>query len=281
MKSEASLPEDRKMPLLDHIVELRNRLLWCVAGLVGAFLVVFLLFGQEIFNFLVQPLADILLARGNPQAAKMIFTNITEAFFTRVRVSFFFAAFVCAPLFLAQIWAFVAPGLYKHEKKAFVPFLFATPVLFLLGAAMVYFVLMPAAWQFFLSFEQVGDVTSGTIPIQLEAKVDEYLSLVMLLIFAFGLAFQLPVVLALLARVGIASSAGLRRTRRYAIVIVFIFAAIFTPPDPISQLTLAIPILLLYEVSIWIAKSIEKDRAKRAAEAEAAAEKEEADNAQV
>ena len=272
MKSEAVLPEDKKMPLLDHLVELRNRLLWCAGGLVGMFLLTFLLFGQEIFNFLVQPLADILLQRGNPNAARMIFTNITEAFFTRVRVSFFFAAFICAPLFLAQIWAFVAPGLYKHEKKAFFPFLFATPVLFIAGAAMVYYILMPTAWQFFLSFEQAGNAADGTIPIQLEAKVDEYLSLVMLLVFAFGLAFQLPVILALLARVGIASSAGLRRTRRYAIVIVFIFAAIFTPPDPISQLTLAIPILLLYEISIWIAKSIEKDRAKRQAEVEEEAE---------
>jgi len=266
MKSDAVLPDDKKMPLLDHIVELRNRLLWCVAALVIVFLATFLLIAQDIFNFLVQPLADILLKR-NPNA-RMFFGDITEFFFTQVKVAFFFAAFVCAPVILTQIWRFVAPGLYKNERRALLPFLFATPVLFALGAAMVYYILMPMAWEFFLSFEQTGVAAEGTLNIVLDPKVKEYLSLVMLLIFAFGLSFQLPVVLTLLARVGIASSAGLARSRRYAIVLVFVFAAIFTPPDPVSQLALAVPIILLYELSIQLAKITERKRMQREAEAE-------------
>jgi len=262
MKPESVAPEDKKMPLLDHIIELRNRMLWCVGALIVIFLITFILAATDIYNFLVQPLADILLQKGAEREARMIFTDLTEFFFTKVKVSFFFAAFICCPLFLAQFWMFVAPGLYKHEKSALGPFLAATPILFLTGAGLVYYLIMPMAWQFFLGFEQTGATAEGTLDIVLEPKVNEYLSLVMLLIFAFGLAFQLPVILALLARVGIASSAGLARFRRYAIVIVFVFAALFTPPDPISQLTLAVPIILLYEISIWIAKSMEKKRAQ-------------------
>lgn len=268
MKPESVGPDDKKMPLLDHIVELRNRLLWCVAGLIVIFLVTFILFSTDIYNFLVQPLADILLVKGAEREARMIFTDLTEFFFTKVKVSFFFAAFVCCPLFLTQIWGFVAPGLYKHEKQAFGPFLVATPVMFLFGAALVYYLIMPTAWQFFLGFEQTGQATEGTLDIVLEPKVNEYLGLVMLLIFAFGLAFQLPVILALLARTGIASSAGLIRFRRYAIVIVFVFAAVFTPPDPVSQLMLAVPMILLYEVSIIIARAMDKKRAAERGEEE-------------
>lgn len=275
MKPQAANPEDRKMPLLDHIVELRNRLLWCAIGIVVIFLATFLLAANDIYNFLVQPLADILLSKGDERAARMIFTDLTEYFFVQVKVSFFFAAFVCAPLLLTQFWLFVAPGLYRHEKKALLPFLMATPFLFVAGAAMVYYLIMPMAWQFFLSFEQTGTAAEGTLPIVLEPKVNEYLGLVMLLIFAFGLAFQLPVVMTLLARVGVASAAGMARTRRYAIVIVFVFAAIFTPPDPVSQLALAIPIILLYELSIQLAKIIERKRAEE--QAAMAAEAEDAD----
>jgi len=272
MKSQTSTPDDHKMPLLDHIVELRNRLLWCVAAVIVVFVLAMVLAAKDIYNFLAQPLADILLSRGNTQAARMIFTDLTEPFFTRVKVSFFFAVFVCSPVILTQVWMFVAPGLYRNEKKALAPFMMATPILFLIGGALVYYLIMPMAWQFFLSFEQSGNPAEGTLDIVLDAKVSEYLNLVMLFVFAFGLAFQLPVIMTLLARVGIASSAGMIRFRRYAIVLVFVFAAIFTPPDPISQLTLAIPLLILYEISIHLSKMTERKRAAEQAEAEAAAE---------
>ncbi len=268
MKANAeSHPDDYKMPLMDHLVELRNRLLFCVAGLVVVFVLTFLLIAPDIYNFLVEPLAAAMRARGSEQAARMIYTNLTEFFFTQVKVSFFFAAFICAPLILVQIWGFVAPGLYKNERQALRPFMVATPVLFVIGAALVYYLIMPMAWRFFLSFEQPA--TPDQLPIVLEPKVNEYLSLVMMLIFAFGLAFQLPVVMVLLARVGIVSAASLARSRRYAIVGVVIFAAVFTPPDPLSQLMLAAPVILLYEISIWLAKGVEKKRAKAQAEAEA------------
>lgn len=274
MKADAeSHPDDHKMPLLDHLVELRNRMLYCVAGLIVVFILTFLLIAQDIYNFLVDPLAQVMEERGSEQAARMIFTNLTEVFFTNVKVAFFFAAFVCAPLILTQIWGFVAPGLYKNERAALRPFMMATPVLFLLGAALVYYLIMPLAWEFFLSFEQPA--SPDQLPIVLEPKVNEYLSLVMTLIFAFGLAFQLPVVMVLLAKVGIVSADGLARSRRYAIVAVVVFAAIFTPPDPLSQLMLAVPVILLYEASIWMARAVEKKRAKAQAEAEAEADAEE------
>lgn len=255
--------EDHKMPLLDHLIELRSRLLYSALALIVAFLIAFY-FSQALFNFLVQPLADILTERaGVLGARRLIFTDLTEVFFTYVKVAFFFGAFVACPIFLTQIWLFVAPGLYKNEKTALAPFLVASPVLFFTGGALVYYLLFPLAWQFFLSFETPGG--GGTLPIELEAKVNEYLSLVMKLIFAFGLSFQLPVIMTLLARVGLVTSKGMAEKRKYAIVGVFIVAAIFTPPDPLSQLSLAIPIILLYEVSIFMAKLVEK---KKAAEAE-------------
>jgi len=270
MKVQASNPDDYKMPLLEHLVELRNRMLYCVGGLIVIFLLTFLLAAQDIYNFLVDPLAAAMRERGSEAAARMIFTDLTEYFFTQVKVSFFFAAFVCAPLILTQVWLFVAPGLYRNEKQALLPFMAATPVLFFLGAALVYYMIMPIAWQFFLSFEQPA--SPDQLPIVLEPKVNEYLSLVMTLVFAFGLAFQLPVVMVLLARVGIVSADGLARTRRYAIVAVVVFAAIFTPPDPLSQIMLAVPVLLLYEGSIWLARWTEKKRAREAEAAEREAE---------
>ena len=190
--------------------------------------------------------------------ARMIFTALHEAFFTYIKVSFFTAAFVSFPLISTQIWLFVAPGLYKREKTAFLPFLIATPLLFFMGGALVYYLIFPFAWEFFLNFQTSG--LDGSLPIQVEPKVDQYLSLVMQLIFAFGLGFELPVLLMLLVRVGLLTAQGLANKRRYAIAVVFIFAAILTPPDVISQIGLAVPIILLYELSIVGARIIEKRR---------------------
>ncbi len=256
-----------KMPLLDHLIELRQRMLYSFIALFVAFVVCFF-FAQVLFDFLVQPLADILIEReGTRGSRRLIFTDLTEVFFTHIKIAFFFGAFASCPIFLTQLWMFVAPGLYRNEKTALAPFLVASPVLFFLGGSLVYFVLFPLAWRFFLSFETMGG--GGTLPIELEAKVNEYLSLVMKLIFAFGLCFQLPVLMTLLARVGIASSKGMAEKRKYAIVGVFIVAAVITPPDPISQLSLALPIIVLYEISILMAKLVEKKKAKQDAEVEA------------
>ncbi len=248
-----------KMPLLDHLIELRKRLLICVVLLIAAFLLCFA-FAEGIFEFLTQPLADVLKAHENSgQVRRLIFTDLTEVFFTYVKVAFFAGAFLCVPVFLIQIWMFIAPGLYENEKTAIAPFLIATPILFFIGGSLVYYVIFPVASEFFISFEKTG--TSGTLAIELETKVDQYLSLIMKLIFAFGICFELPVLMTLMARVGIATSAGMAAKRKYAIVGVFIVAAIFTPPDPISQLLLAIPIILLYELSILLARMVEKKRA--------------------
>lgn len=248
---------DKQMPIMEHLIELRNRLTWAVLALFITFGVCYY-FVEDIYGFLVRPLADIM----GPDR-RMIYTALTEVFFTYVKVSFFAACFVSAPVFLGQFWAFVAPGLYKNERSAFMPFLFATPVLFLMGGALVYYFIMPLAWKFFLSFEQAGGASA--LAIQLEAKVGEYLSLVMKLIFAFGLCFQLPVLLTLMARAGIVTANGLASRRKYAVVIAFVFAAVLTPPDLISQVGLGIPIIILYEISIIMARISERKRAKKAA----------------
>ena len=243
---------DKPMPLLDHLIELRTRLLWSMGALLLCFFVCYY-FSKGIYSFLTQPLADILISRGGNR--RLIYTALYEAFFTYLKVAFFGAAFLSFPVIATQIYMFVAPGLYRSEKRAFLPFLLATPVLFVGGAALAYYFVFPAAWTFFLSFESSDG--AGGLPVQLEAKVSEYLGLVMRLIFAFGLAFQLPVLLTLLAKVGIISVAGLKKYRRYAYVGMFIIAAIITPPDVITQTGLAIPLILLYEVSIitagWVA----------------------------
>ena len=215
-------------------------------------------FANPIFDFLVEPLAT--LWEGEDER-RLIYTALHEKFFTNIKVAFFASLFFSFPMVATQVWMFVAPGLYKNEKGAFLPFLVATPILFLLGASMVYYVIMPVAWQFFASFQQFG--AEGSLPIELLPKVGEYLSLVMRLIFAFGLSFELPVLITLLARVGLATSEGLKTKRRYAIVLAFVAAAILTPPDPLSQIGLAVPIILLYEISIISARMVEKKREEK------------------
>jgi sec-independent protein translocase protein TatC len=243
---------DKPMPLLEHLVELRRRVMWSVAAFFVCFIVCYH-FSSQIYGFLAQPLVDILEQQsGTPR--RLIFTQLYEVFFTYLRVAFFGAAFVSFPVIASQIWLFVAPGLYRSEKRAFFPFLAATPVLFVLGAALAYYFVFPFAWRFFISFESP---TGSSVPIQLEAKVSEYLDLVMKLIFAFGVTFELPVLLTLLAKVGIVSSAGLRKFRRYAYVGMFVVAAILAPPDVITQTGLAIPLIALYEISIIAAKMVE------------------------
>jgi sec-independent protein translocase protein TatC len=257
--------EAKAMPLLDHLLELRTRLIYSVIALFVAFIGCWF-FAKDIFNFLAQPLADILLKE---TGRRFIYTGLTEAFFTQVQVAFFGAICIAFPVFASQIWKFVAPGLYKNERMAFLPFLFATPVLFLAGAAVLYYVMLPVAWRFFLGFQSAGGATA--LPVELEARVGEYVSLVMKLIFAFGLCFQLPVLLTLLVRAGLTDSKGLAAKRKYAIVGTFIVAAVITPPDPVSQISLALPILLLYEISIFCAKLVEKRRITQEARDEAAA----------
>jgi sec-independent protein translocase protein TatC len=240
-------------PLLTHLIEFRRRLMYALLAVLAAFVVCYY-FAPEIYAFLVHPLAQ---ATGD-ESRRLIYTGLTEAFMTYIKLALWAGCFLAFPVIAVQIWMFVAPGLYKNERRAFLPFLIATPVLFLLGAAMAYYLVFPMAWTFFLSFEVPA--APGSLPIQLEARVSEYLSLSMTIIFAFGLAFQLPVILVLLTRVGLLSAAKLSQFRRYAIVLIFAVAAVITPPDVISQISLAIPMMLLYEASILTARWVEKKR---------------------
>lgn len=263
-EEEAEL-ESSKAPLLEHLVELRNRLVYSMMAFFAAFVGCYFV-AEPIYAFLTQPLADAMAGQPN---AQMIFTALYEAFFTYVKVAMFGALCLAFPFMAWQIWMFIAPGLYRHERAAFVPFLLATPVMFLLGAAFVYYFVLPTAITFFLGFETPGG--NGTLPIELQARVGEYLSFVMTLIFAFGFCFELPVLLVLLGRVGIVTADGLASARRYAIVGVVAVAAIVTPPDVFSQVALSVPLIGLYEISIWCVRLIERSRARREAADAAAA----------
>jgi len=247
--------KNKQASFIEHLTELRSRLVKSIIYLFIFFIICYF-FAENIYNFLIAPYAE--AVKEDDVSRRMIFTALHETFITYLKVAFFAAIFISSPIILTQIWKFVAPGLYKNEKKALLPYLIATPTLFLLGGMLVYYLIMPLAIKFFLSFET--SVQAGTLPIQLEAKVNEYLSLIMRLIFAFGISFQLPVLLSLLARVGFIDSEYLKKRRKYVIVIIFALAALLTPPDPITQIGLGIPLLILYELSILSVRIIEKKK---------------------
>jgi sec-independent protein translocase protein TatC len=250
--------DQSQAPLLDHLIELRGRLLRCIAGL-GVSFAVCLYFADEIFSFLVRPLT----VAFPPGEGRLIYTKLYEAFFVELKVALFAAFFVSFPIIANQLWAFVAPGLYAKEKRAFLPFLVATPVLFTAGAALAYYVVMPTAFRFFLTFE--GE--TGGLKLEALPGTGDYLSLVMQFILAFGISFLLPVLLLLLNRAGIVSRQQLAHVRRYVIVAIFAVAAVATPPDVVSQLMLAVPLVLLFEGSLLVMRVTERsDALRRAAE---------------
>jgi sec-independent protein translocase protein TatC len=252
--------EKSSAPLMEHLIELRRRLIWSIGGFFAAFLVCFF-FAKKLFNLLVVPFKWATQWAGlDPHKVELIYTAPQEFFFTQIKLAMFGGMVIAFPLIATQIYKFIAPGLYKNERNAFLPFLIASPILFLMGASLVYFFFTPMVMWFFLAMQQAG--TDDQVQISLLPKVSEYLSLIMTLIFSFGLVFQLPVVTSLMVRVGMLSSKALAEKRKWAIVIAFIVAAVLTPPDPMSQIGLALPTIILYEVAIWTARMIERTREK-------------------
>lgn len=253
--------DDKPQPLIEHLIELRTRLIWSLAAFFIAFIACFA-FAKQLFNYLVYPYKwAVIWAHLDVAKSQLIYTAPQEFFFTQVKVAMFGALVIAFPIIAAQIYKFVAPGLYKNERNAFLPFLFASPILFLMGAALVYFFFCPMVMWFFLKMQQ--SPTDGEVAISLMPKVSEYLSLIMTLVFSFGIVFQLPVITTLLARVGLLTSSWLAQKRKFAIVLAFIVAAVLTPPDPMSQIGLALPTILLYEISIHAARMVERNRKRQ------------------
>jgi sec-independent protein translocase protein TatC len=265
-KTEIDEVEASSAPLIEHLIELRRRLIWSIAAFAVAFVGCFVV-AKHLFNLLVIPFKwSVEWAKLDVSKVELIYTAPQEFFFTQIKLAMFGGLVIAFPIIASQVYKFIAPGLYKNERAAFLPFLIASPILFLMGAALVYFFFTPMVMWFFLSMQQTGG--DGQVQISLLPKVSEYLSLIMTLIFSFGLVFQLPVVTSLMARVGLLSSDALKQKRKWAIVLAFVVAAVLTPPDPISQVSLALPTIILYEISIWTARMIEKKREEERVAAE-------------
>ena len=264
--AEGDNPDDKKMPLMEHLIELRRRIIWSMAAFIVCFIIAFF-FANTIFDFLTRPLADVWQGQ---EGRHLIYTALQEKFFANVKVAMFGGLVLAFPIIASQLWGFVAPGLYKHEKGAFLPFLVATPIMFMMGASFVYYIFIPNAFRFFASFEEVAH--DGALAITAEPKVSEYLSLIIQLILGFGIVFELPVLLTLLVSAELLEAKTLAKQRRYAVVAGFIVSAILTPPDALSMMMMAVPLVGLYEISIILGRIIEARRRRRRA-AEEAAEK--------